>query len=135
IAKDTMQVTVNPVPNQIPSANAGADQVITLPTNSSTLNGSGTDPDGTIASFKWLQITVPSTSTIANASTAQTTVSALVQGSYKYDPYITHYSRSIAKDTMQVTVNPAPNQLPTADAGADLVITLPTNSATLNGSG
>ena len=39
-----MNVTVN----QPPVANAGPDITITLPTNTATLSGSGTDPDGTI---------------------------------------------------------------------------------------
>jgi len=43
-----MQVTVNPAPNKAPTANAGADITITLPTNSTSLNGIGTDIDGTI---------------------------------------------------------------------------------------
>jgi hypothetical protein len=52
---DTVNVTVYPVPppaNIPPVANAGADQGITLPTNSITLNGTASsDPDGTIASY------------------------------------------------------------------------------------
>ncbi|MEI9958263.1 MAG: hypothetical protein WDM90_18605 [Ferruginibacter sp.] len=32
------------------------DQNITLPTNAVTLNGSGTDTDGTIASYAWVKI-------------------------------------------------------------------------------
>jgi len=51
--KDTMQVTVNPAPNKIPTANAGADITITLPTNSTILNGIGTDIDGTITNYQW----------------------------------------------------------------------------------
>jgi len=43
-----MQVTVNPAPNKAPTANTGADITITLPTNSTSLNGIGTDIDGTI---------------------------------------------------------------------------------------
>ncbi|MGZ3948702.1 MAG: PKD domain-containing protein, partial [Flavisolibacter sp.] len=39
--------------NQGPIANAGSDQAITLPTNSATLNGSGSDPDGNVTSYAW----------------------------------------------------------------------------------
>ena len=42
--------------NQLPSANAGTDQNITLPTNSVSLNGSGTDPDGTITTYLWRKL-------------------------------------------------------------------------------
>src|SRR5205814_8410175 len=52
-AKDTVIITVNAAANQPPSANAGADKNITLPTNSVVLSGSGADPDGAIASYQW----------------------------------------------------------------------------------
>ncbi|HMU46596.1 MAG TPA: hypothetical protein PKC72_09520, partial [Chitinophagaceae bacterium] len=42
-----------PPPNQSPTANAGPDQTITLPVNTVTVNGSGTDPDGTITAYLW----------------------------------------------------------------------------------
>jgi len=72
--KDTMQVTVNPTPNIAPTANAGSDKNITLPVNTTTLNGSGNDPDGTIASYAWLKISGPLAGTITNASAANATV-------------------------------------------------------------
>ena len=60
---DTVTVTVYPVPppaNVPPVANAGADQTITLPTSSVTLNGTGSsDPDGTISSYSWTKIGGP----------------------------------------------------------------------------
>ncbi len=39
--------------NQSPTAHAGNDITISLPTIATTLNGSGTDPDGTISSYSW----------------------------------------------------------------------------------
>ncbi|HRO06075.1 MAG TPA: PKD domain-containing protein [Ferruginibacter sp.] len=133
-ARDTVQVTVNPAPNQAPSANAGADITITLPVNSATLNGSGTDPDGTIASYSWRKIT-GGAATIANPNAASTAVNGMVQGTYTFELTVTDNNGATARDTVQVTVNPAPNQAPSANAGADITITLPVNSATLNGSG
>ena len=134
-AKDTIQVTVNGMANQVPTANAGPDKVITLPLNSTTLDGSGTDPDGNIASYNWTKIAGPVTGTLTNASSAQASVSGLVQGVYQYQLQVTDNSGATAKDTMRVTVNAAPNQVPTANAGPDKVITLPLNSTTLDGSG
>ncbi len=132
--KDTMQVTVNPAPNVVPNANAGSDIVITLPTNSTSLNGSlSNDPDGTISTYAWVKISGPATGTITNASSAIATASGLVQGVYKYQLTVTDNSGAIDRDTMQVTVNPAPNVVPNANAGTDIVITLPTNSTNLNG--
>ncbi|MFI5185159.1 MAG: PKD domain-containing protein [Chitinophagales bacterium] len=135
VGKDTVVVTVNAAPNQPPVANAGPDMIITLPTNSGTLNGSGTDADGTIASYQWSKISGPSQFGIVSATQAQTTVNNLVQGIYSFVLRVTDNSGAIAKDTVQVTVNAAPNQPPVADAGVDITITLPVNTVTLNGSG
>jgi ribosomal protein L14 len=135
-ARDTMQVTVNPAPpNQSPTAVAGANIVITLPTNSVILPGSGTDPDGTIASYQWTKISGPSQYTIVSATQPQTTVNNLAEGVYKFELKVTDNQGAVGKDTITVTVNAVPNQLPTANAGLDITITLPLDSVTLNGSG
>ena len=42
--------------NQSPTAKAGSDQTITLPTSTVSLSGSGTDPDGTISAYSWTKI-------------------------------------------------------------------------------
>ena len=135
--RDTMQVTVNPAPpNILPVANAGPDQTITLPTNSVTLSGSGTDPDGNITAYQWTKISGPAVGTITNAASAATTVTGLsIAGTYRFVLRVTDNSGAFGRDTMQVTVNPAPNVAPNANAGTDIVITLPVNSTTLNGSG
>ncbi|HPG10488.1 MAG TPA: hypothetical protein PLU37_03090, partial [Chitinophagaceae bacterium] len=139
IGRDTVQITVNAAPpaNQSPSANAGNDQVITLPANTITLNGSGTDPDGTIVSYQWIKLTGPSLFTIVNPTLAQTVVNSLVQGVYTFKLTVTDNQGATGSDTVQVTVNAAPpaNQSPSANAGNDQVITLPTNTVTLIGSG
>jgi parallel beta-helix repeat protein len=135
IGRDTVLVTVNPAPNQAPTANAGVNQTITLPTNSVTLTGSGTDADGSIASFQWSRIAGPTSFTIVSATSAQTTINNLVQGTYSFELRVTDNAGAIGRDTVVVTVNPAPNQAPTANAGTNQTITLPTNSVTLTGSG
>ena len=134
IAKDTVQVLVNTAANQAPTANAGADATITLPINSSNLTGSATDADGTIASYVWTKIAGPTAGTITNTNTAITTVTGLVQGTYRFELTATDNAGAIAKDTVQVLVNAAANQAPTANAGADATITLPINSTNLTGS-
>jgi len=59
-----MQVTVNPAPNKAPIAYSGDDITITLPTNSTILNGIGTDVDGTITNYQWTKISGPATTIV-----------------------------------------------------------------------
>lgn len=129
---DQMTVIVSNSPNQAPTADAGIDQVIQLPTNSVNLSGSGNDPDGTISSYQWTKISGPA-ATITNASNASTSVTGLVQGVYQFKLQVTDNGGLTGSDIMTVTVNPA-NIPPTADAGTDQTITLPTTSVTLSGS-
>src|SRR5258705_420880 len=130
---DTMQVTVNAA-NIAPTANAGADQSITLPTSTVSLSGSGTDADGTISSYSWTKVSGPASGTITSAGSAATTVTGLAQGVYQFQLKVTDNSGATDLDTMQVTVNAA-NIAPTANAGADQSIILPTSTISLSGSG
>ncbi|MFM1745377.1 MAG: hypothetical protein RLZZ630_1314, partial [Bacteroidota bacterium] len=135
-SSDTVAVAVNPVSNQAPVANAGSDQIITLPQSSSTLDGSASsDSDGTIATYAWNQVSGPNTSTIDNSSSAITAINNLVQGTYQYTLAVTDNNGSNSTDTITVQVSPAFNQPPTASAGADQTITLPQSSVTLDGGG
>ena len=127
-------ITVNPLINQPPVANAGSNIAITLPTNSSNLNGTvSSDPDGTIATYAWSKTSGPASYTIANTAAASTALSNLVQGVYVFTLQVTDNAGATASSTVTVTVNPAPNQPPVANAGSNIVITLPSNSTTLNG--
>ena len=125
--KDTVQVTVNAAP----VANAGTNKLITLPTNTTTLTGSGTDADGTISSYAWAKISGPSSGTIATPNAATTAVNSLVQGIYQYQLTVTDNNGATGTATVQVTVNVAP----TANAGIDQLIKLPSSTGTLSGSG
>ena len=138
-AKDTMQVIVDAVvtTNHPPVANAGADQTITLPTNTVNLDGStSSDPDNNITGYLWTKISGPSSFNIANPSAVQTPVTNLEQGVYQFELKVTDDKGLFAKDTMQVTVNSASpiNRPPVANAGTDKTITLPTNAVNLDGS-
>jgi hypothetical protein len=133
--RDTVQITVNPDPNIAPIANAGPDQTITLPTNTVTLNGSGNDPDGSITAYLWTKIAGPATGTISTPNSAATSLTGLVQGTYRFELRVTDNSGAFGRDTVQIIVTPAPNLAPIANAGPDKTITLPVNTASLNGSG
>ena len=122
-AVDTVQITVNAA-NILPTANAGTNQAITLPINTVSLSGNGTDTDGSISAYSWTKISGPASGTITNASSASTTVTTLVQGVYQFQLKVTDNNAATAVDTIQITVNAA-NIPPTANAGADQSITLP----------
>ncbi|MCW3094217.1 MAG: C-terminal target protein [Ferruginibacter sp.] len=125
--RDTMQLTVNVAP----VANAGNDVTITLPANSTTLAGAGTDADGTITGYLWKRISGPSTFVIQNATSTTTGVNSMVQGVYKFELAVTDNNSTTVRDTVQITVNKGPN----ANAGTDKVVTTPTTSTTLTGTG
>ncbi len=104
-ASDTILVTVKAA-NQNPVANAGADITITLPTNRANLNGSGSnDPNGSITSYAWTKISGPSQYAIANASSANTSISNLVQGIYYFRLTVTDNAGATDTDNVKVTVN------------------------------
>ncbi|KAA9039312.1 T9SS type A sorting domain-containing protein [Ginsengibacter hankyongi] len=125
--------------NQAPVANAGSDGSITLPTNTVTLSGSGTDADGTISSYKWTQVSGPSFAIITSPNSATTSVSSMIQGTYKFQLQVTDNNGATGEDTVQISVISSTsfsgNIAPVADAGGDGSITLPTNSVPLTGTG
>ena len=134
-AFDTVTISVNDAENLSPIADAGAEQIITLPKNSVSLTGSGSDPDGTIVSYLWTKISGPSNFTILDNTSAITNVSSLTEGIYQFQLQVTDDKGAQATDIVQVTVNAAANQLPVAIAGTAQTITLPKNSVSLSGSG
>lgn len=71
-----VQVFGTRLANQPPSANAGSDAVLLLPTNTVTLSGSASDSDGSIASYRWEQDSGPTTAVITSATSANATASS-----------------------------------------------------------
>lgn len=117
----TPDTVVAPPPvNKPPIANAGPDQTITLPQNSVTLNGSGSDPDGNVIACKWTNaISGPvslgpnSIPVIANPDSPSTLVTGFQEGSYLFRLTVTDDKGATAFDDVQVAVKPAPiNQPP-----------------------
>ncbi|MDH7459813.1 PKD domain-containing protein [Chitinophagaceae bacterium 26-R-25] len=125
------------VNNKPPIAIAGPDQLITLPTDSISVDGTASaDPDGTISEWLWKKIEGPASFAISNASVAKTKVKHLVAGLYTFELTVTDNKGAAAKDTMMVTVDslPATNHPPVANAGTDQTILSPTNIVHLDGS-
>jgi hypothetical protein len=121
--------------NLAPVARAGTDQSIMLPANSVTLDGSASsDPDGSISAYAWSKVSGPASGNITTPNTASTTVTGLVQGSYVFRLTITDNDGAKATDDISVTVNAATTNIaPTANAGSDQSITLPSSLITLDG--
>jgi len=125
---------LNNTSNTPPTCTAIPSATITLPVNSVSLNGVATSTTGgSIQSWAWVK-TSGGAATITNASAQNTTVTGLVQGSYVFTLTATDNNGLTCTATKNVTVNAA-IVYPTANAGTDQTITLPTNSVTLSGSG
>jgi poly(3-hydroxybutyrate) depolymerase len=102
---DEMQVTVLS-PN--PVANAGTDQAITLPTNTTTLNGSGTAVNGaTINRYAWIKTSGPSGGTISDSTLQNPGISNLVQGTYTFTLTVFDNNGLSGSDDVTITVNAA----------------------------
>ncbi len=89
----------------MPLANAGPDALVVLPDNSVTLNGSGTDSDGTITGYLWEKVSGPE-ATLAGTGTPTLQATDLQQGSYVFGLTVTDNDGNTASDTANVTVAP-----------------------------
>lgn len=100
---DTVQITVGAA--MLPVANAGPDQTVQdtegLPGELVTLTGSGTDPDGTIASYTWLL----GESSIGTGATLEV---SLPDGVNLVTLLVTDNDGNTATDTVQITVAAPP---------------------------
>ena len=120
--------------NQVPQVNAGPNVTITLPTNSATISGSASDPDGSIASYAWTKRS-GGAAKLSGANSSKLSVSGLVEGSYVFRLTVKDNKGAMKYDEMLLTVKAGSNQAPVANAGPNVTIYLPTNAATIRGSG
>jgi predicted esterase len=137
---DTVTVTVGlgtppPPTNKPPVVSAGADVTITLPTYTAALTGTATDPDGYIVSYNWTKVSGPASFEITNPNYASTTVSGLTAGTYVFRLTAIDDKNATVSDDKTIIVNATgPGVGDGVHAGADVTITLPTNSVSLDGS-
>ena len=130
-ASDEVTITVTPE-NQPPTVSAGLDQTITLP-DSALLDGTVTDdgwPSGTLTTT-WSVVSGTGSVAFADAAAVDTTASFSGAGTYVLR-LTADDSELTASDDLTITVNPAPNQTPIVDAGANQIVNLP-DLANLNG--
>lgn len=119
-----------------PDANAGSDQTIVLPTNTVTLTGTGSDPDGGVVTYQWAQESGPSTAALVGADTASFIANDLIEGEYVFRLTVTDDEMQTAFDDVLITVVPdGSSTMLTVNAGEDQLVTLPDDSITVNGTG
>jgi hypothetical protein len=105
-ASSFTNVSVTGGANNPPTANAGTDKSLTAGTTSTTLPGSGSDPEGSAITYSWTKVSGP-TVTLTNANTATATVSGLTNGgTYVFQLTVSDGSLS-SSDQVQVTVSNA----------------------------
>jgi hypothetical protein len=129
-------VTVNGTSSTTPVANAGSNQTLVLPTNATTLNGSGSSGAST---YNWTKAGGPSSYSISNPGSVTPYVGDLTAGTYTFRLTVANSSGATSYSDVQVVVNSSTsvggNQPPVAVPGSNQTITLPTNSLFLYGSG
>lgn len=94
-----------PPAGHYPNVFAGNDTIITLPVNSVTLKGAGSDPDSNLVTYTWSLLS-GGTCTIDSPNAAVTTVSGLSQGMYTFRLIVSN-GTLFRIDDVVVTVNPA----------------------------
>ncbi|XP_051527354.1 dyslexia-associated protein KIAA0319-like protein isoform X2 [Myxocyprinus asiaticus] len=127
---------VNKATDYRPTANAGPNQVITLPRNYITLYGNQSTDDHENLSYEW-SLSPESKGKVVEMQGVRTPtlqLSAMQEGDYTFQLTVTDSSGQ--QDTAQVTVivQPENNKPPVADAGPDKELTLPVDRTTLDGS-
>lgn len=101
----TVNFTVYDQVPGMPVANAGQDHYLVLPDNSVTLQGQGTDSNGTITAYRWTILSGPSGAQLSGADSVNAGLSNLVQGTYTLQLTVTDNDANEASDTALVYVS------------------------------
>lgn len=97
---NTLAACVGNIP---PLARAGNDQLTSE--TFTILNGStSTDPDGTISTYLWEQVSGPNGATFSNTNQQVTILTSLVPGTYRFRLTVTDNLGSVSSDEVDVTV-------------------------------
>lgn len=115
----------SPAPtNQSPTAKAGPDVTIQLPTQQVLLNGSDSyDPDGTVASYTWKQVSGNTSTSLSGQNNPGLTVADLQEGDYVFELQVTDNQGATNVDQVLVVVEENPTPASNNGCGCDHTIT------------
>ena len=102
----TLSFTVTDSGAEMPTANSGSDKYLFLPKSSVTLHGEASDPDGSIVSYQWDQLSGPNSADLTGEHTQDLTVSSLIEGTYSMRLTVTDNDSNIAQDDVLIYVFP-----------------------------
>lgn len=131
---DIATVIVKPEMNMPPVANAGPDKELTLPSDATSLDGSGSTDDLGIETYLWEQVSGPGQAVLAKTDQVQADVSGLQEGTYVFSLTVQDTQGDSNTAQVTVTVKRERNQPPIAKAGSDQEITLPSSVLQIDGS-
>ncbi|XP_078094030.1 dyslexia-associated protein KIAA0319-like protein isoform X2 [Mustelus asterias] len=129
-----VMVIVQPENNKAPVADSGPDKELTLPVDSTVLDGSKSTDDQKIASYLWEKTSGPDGVKIENADSSIATVTGLQVGSYVITLTVKDERNLESHDSVRIIVREEVNKAPVAKIARNVVITLPSNTAMLDGS-
>ncbi|XP_071955352.1 dyslexia-associated protein KIAA0319-like protein isoform X2 [Antedon mediterranea] len=130
---DTVTVIVQPENNIAPVADAGTNKELSLPDDSTVLDGSASHDDLAITHYTWEKTSGPDAD-ITDADKVKATVSKLQEGEYVFTLTVVDGQGATDTDTVKVTVKKEVNKPPVANAGSDVVVTLPVSVVKVDGS-
>ena len=105
-----------PPPNQIPIANAGADQSVFKGTTVTLDASASTDADGNALSYRWTQTSGAAVSLSSGTAARPTFTAPRASGAFAFSLIVNDGRADSLADTVQITIA---NRAPTANAGAD----------------
>ncbi|XP_062925944.1 dyslexia-associated protein KIAA0319-like isoform X2 [Mobula hypostoma] len=133
----TARVIVSKPMDYPPIANAGPNQVVTLPCNNITLNGNQSTDDHKIVSYEWSLGPNSKGKVVAmqGVRSPYLQLSAMQEGDYTFQLTVTDSAGQQSSAEVTVIIQPENNSPPVAIVGPDKELISPVESTTLNGEG
>ena len=132
--EDEVLVYVKAPINQPPIAKTGQNRTLNLPKNWVVLDGSESEDDFGIISWTWDQLQGPNQAVLINKNASKCNATNLTKGNYVFQLTVKDKEDNENSAIMGVTVNQDTNTAPKANAGNDVIVTLPQNLVVINGS-